>query len=73
MAGYSAVTPKIQEKSRNNQEFSVLSRKCVIAFEFFFIPVTGMKCSYGKIFIPVSEISVVETEISVTGLARLLI
>ena len=31
------------------------------------------KRSYGKIFIPVTEISVVETEISVTGLARLLI
>ena len=43
---------KIQERSRNNQELSVLSRKCVIVFEFFFIPVTGMKCSYGKIFIP---------------------
>ena len=41
----------------------------MIVFEFFFIPVTGMKCSYGKIFIPVTEISAVETEISVTGLA----
>ena len=30
---------KIQERSRNNQELSVLSRKCVIVFEFFFIPV----------------------------------
>ena len=38
-----------------------------------FVPVTGLKCSYGKIFIPVAEISVVETEISVTGLACLLI
>ena len=64
---------KIQKRSRNNQELSVLSRKCVIVFEFFFIPVTGMKCSYGKTFFPVTEISVVETEISVTGLARLLI
>ena len=43
----------------------------MIVFEFFFIPVTGMKCSYGKIFIPVAEISVVETEISVTGPARI--
>ena len=29
---------KIQERSRNNQELSVLSRKCVIVFEFFFHP-----------------------------------
>ena len=28
-------------------------------------PVTGLKCSYGKIFIPVAEISVVETEIKI--------
>ena len=33
----------------------------------------GLECSYGKIFIPVTEISVSTTEISVTGLARLLI
>ena len=64
---------KIQERSRNNQELSVLLRKCVIVFEFFFMSVTGMKCSCGKIFIPVTETSAVETEISVTGLARLLI
>ena len=39
-----------------------------------FDPVTGLECSYGKIFIPVteiSEISVVKTEISVTGPAKL--
>ena len=41
----------------------------MILFEYFFIPVTGMKCSYGKIFIPVTEISVVETEISVSNQA----
>ena len=33
----------------------------------------GLKCSYGKIFIPVTEISVAKTEISVTGSARALI
>lgn len=32
-----------------------------------FVPVTGLECSYGKIFIPVTEISVAKTEISVTG------
>ena len=35
-----------------------------------FVPVTGLECSYGKIFIPVNEISVAKTEISVTGPAR---
>ena len=38
-----------------------------------FNPVTGLECSYGKIFIPVTEISVAKTEISVTGPARTLI
>ena len=33
----------------------------------------GLKCSYEKIFIPVTEISVAKTEISVTGPARPLI
>ena len=33
----------------------------------------GQECSYGKIFIPVTEISVAKTEISVTGPARALI
>ena len=32
-----------------------------------FVPVTWLECSYGKIFIPVTEISVAKTEISVTG------
>ena len=32
-----------------------------------FVLVTGLKCSYGKIFIPVTEISVAKTEIWVTG------
>ena len=38
-----------------------------------FIPVTGLECSYGKMYSPVTEISVAKTEISVNGLARLLI
>ena len=35
-----------------------------------FIPVTGMKCSYGKISSPLTEISVAKTEISETEPAR---
>ena len=38
-----------------------------------FVPVTGLECSYEKIFIPVTEISVAKTEISVTGPTRPLI
>ena len=38
-----------------------------------FVPATGVECSYGKIFIPVTEISVAKTEISVTAPAGLLI
>ena len=38
-----------------------------------FIPVTGMKCSYGKISSPLTEISVGKTEISGTEPARPLI
>ena len=34
---------------------------------------TGVECSYGKIFIPVTEMPVAKTEISVTGPARLLL
>ena len=37
------------------------------------IPETGMKCSYGKIFSPLTEISVGKTEISGTEPARPLI
>jgi len=39
--------------------------------KLFWLP--GLECSYGKIFIPVTKILVAKTEISVTGLARLLI
>ena len=45
----------------------------MIVINLFFHPGNRMKCLYGKIFIPVTEILVVETEISVTGLAYLLI
>ena len=38
-----------------------------------FFPVTGLECSYGKIFFPVTEISVAKTEISVTWPAQPLI
>ena len=38
-----------------------------------FVLVTGLKCSYEKIFILVTEISVAKTEISVTVAARPLI
>ena len=40
---------------------------------YFVENVTGLECSYGKIFIPVTEISFKKTEISVTGPARPLI
>ena len=36
-----------------------------------FVPVTGLECSYGKIFIPVTEISGPLHMSPVTGLARL--
>ena len=39
-------------------------------FEKNFIPVIGLECSYGKFSFPVTEISFVKTEISVTGLVR---
>ena len=35
-----------------------------------FIPVTGMKCSYGTISSPLTEVSVGKTEISGTEQAR---
>ena len=38
-----------------------------------FVPVTGLECPHEKIFIPVTEISVTKTEISVTGPAQPLI
>ena len=34
---------------------------------FFSTPVSGLKCSYGKISIPVTKISVVKSEISITS------
>ena len=38
-----------------------------------FVPVTGLQCSYRKIFIPITETSVAKTDISVAGPARPLI
>ena len=43
----------IKEKRSKNSVMSVLSRKCIV-----FLPVTGLKCSYGKISIPLTEILV---------------
>ena len=38
-----------------------------------FVPVTGLQCSYRKIFIPITETSVAKTDISVAGPSRPLI
>ena len=38
-----------------------------------FVPMTGLECSYGKIFLPVTEILVAKNKISVTGPAQPLI
>ena len=54
--------PKLYHFGRYLVKAKLFCRKC-------FVPVTGMECSYGKIFIPVTEISVAKTEISVTGLS----
>ena len=59
-----------------DQNYAIFGRYVVRAKLFClkrFVPVSGMKCSYEKIFIPVTEISVAKTEISVTGPARPLI
>ena len=48
--------------------FWPLSFEMKLICQNIFVPVTGLECSYGKIFVPVAKISVVETEISVTGL-----
>ena len=59
-----------------DQNYAILARYVVRAKLFClksFVPVTGLECSRGKIFIPVTEISVAKTEISVTGPARPLI
>ena len=58
--------PKLYHFCRYLVKAKLFCQKC-------FVPVTGLECSYGKIFIPVNEISVAKTEISVTGPARPLI
>ena len=54
---------KIQQAKQDDAEFI---RKINPAF----LPVTGLKCSYGKISSPLREIPVGKTEISGTELAR---
>ena len=58
--------PKLYHFGRYLVKAKLFCRKCLV-------PVTGLECSYGKIFIPVTEISVAKTEISITGPARPLI
>ena len=58
--------PKLYHFGHYLVKAKLFCRKC-------FVPVTGLECSYGEIFIPVTEISVAKTEISVTGPARPLI
>ena len=58
--------PKLYHFGRYLVKAKLFCRKC-------FVPVTGLECSYGKIFISVTEISDAKTEISVTGPARPLI
>ena len=52
--------PKLYHFGRYLVKAKLFCRKC-------FVPVTALECSYGKIFIPVTENSVAKTEISVTG------
>ena len=74
--------------NRSNRDTTVYYRLIFCAFSWpnmvkwhhsgiihgiIFLPATGMKCSYGKIFSPLTEIPVGKTEISVTEPARPLI
>ena len=52
--------PKLYHFGRYLVKVKLFCWKC-------FVPVTWLECSYGKIFIPVTEISVAKTEISVAG------
>ena len=64
-------TPKVEIHTR--PQLRHFGRYVVRAKPFClkgFVPVTGLECLYGKIFIPVTEISVAKNEISVTGPAR---
>ena len=58
--------PKLYHFGRYMVKAKLFCRKC-------FVPVTGLECSYGKMFIPVTESSVAKTEIALTGPARPLI
>ena len=49
--------PKLYHFGRYLVKAKLLCRKCLV-------PVTELECTYGKIFIPVTEISVAKTEIS---------
>jgi len=60
-------------QGKNYAILDVMLRKRSYFVKKFSSRLPGLECLYGKIFIPVAEISVEETEISVTGLARLLI
>ena len=52
--------PKLCHFGRYLMKAKLFCLKC-------FVPVTRLECSYGKIFIAVTEISVAKTEISITG------
>ena len=54
-------------KRHGNAKLCRFGRPAELICPKSFVPVAGLKCSYGKIFIPVAEVSAVETEISVTG------
>ena len=62
-------------KRIQDQNYTILAAICWKRSYFVesFVPVTGLECSYGKIFIPVNEISVAKTEVLGTGPARPLI
>ena len=68
-------TPEVEIRTRPKLiPFWPLSGESKAILSKMFRPdVSWLECSYGKIFIPVIEISVAKTEISVTGPARPLI
>ena len=65
------VTPSFVLTHSSDTILAALLRKrsCSVCQKSF-VPVTGLECSYGKIFIPVTEMSVTKTEPSVTGPSR---
>ena len=61
-------TPKIEIQSRQRLcYFGRYVAKAKLFCPKIFARLSGLECSYGKIFIPVTEISVAKPEISVTG------